>query len=410
MDGHAGHTTVPTALPVAGRQVLVVGHGRAAWRCSRRLLAAGAVVTVASPTGAWGPGARRHAAGHARHAAQSPDDRLHVVRSPAGAPAWAGLLASTWLVHLATPDRALSEEVARSCATRRLWCLPEPAAEGDDAGRPGSITLVGGGPGDPELITVAGRRALAEADVVLVDRLAPREGLTALAPAALVLDVGKSPGHHCVPQDRIEAEMLAHARAGARVVRLKGGDPYVFGRGREEVQAALDAGIVVRVVPGVSSAVAAPAAAGIPLTHRGVSHSFTVVSAHDPLGEAELGHLAGLAGAGGTVVVLMGVATLPHLAAGLARRGLDPVTPCAVVERACGPSQRTTLSTLGELVVDAGRAGVRSPAVIVVGDVVRLADGAVVAGLAGVAGAPVGTGATDAAVPGPRRESVGAGQ
>ncbi|MFF2270834.1 uroporphyrinogen-III C-methyltransferase [Agromyces sp. NPDC058136] len=242
----------------------------------------------------------------------------------------------------------------------------------------GRVTLVGGGPGAIDLLTVRAVRALAEADVVLVDRLAPHDGLAELAPQAEIVDVGKTPGHHAVPQHEIEAMLVRYAASGAHVVRLKGGDPYVLGRGGEEVLACHTAGIPVEVVPGVTSAIAVPASAGIPLTHRGVSHLFTVVSGHAPLSEEELAHLAGL---GGTIVVLMGIATLPRLAAGLARHGLPAEHPIAVVERGFSPEQRTTVGTLADIVAIAGLARVASPAVVVVGEVVRLAhDGDAAAG------------------------------
>lgn len=234
----------------------------------------------------------------------------------------------------------------------------------------GRVTLVGGGPGIDELLTVAAVRALAEADVVLYDRLAPHARLSEHAPNAELIDVGKRPGHHAIPQSEIEALIVAHAHAGAHVVRLKGGDPYVLGRGSEEVLACHRAGIPVEVVPGVTSAVAVPAAAGIPLTHRGVSHLFTVVSGHAPLTEAELTHLAGL---GGTIVVLMGVGALPSLTAGLVRAGLDAEMPVAIIERGFQAGQRTTTGTLAGIVGAAGRAHVSSPAVVVIGEVVRLA-------------------------------------
>ncbi|BDZ56164.1 hypothetical protein GCM10025870_32370 [Agromyces marinus] len=146
----------------------------------------------------------------------------------------------------------------------------------------GRVTLVGGGPGDADLLTIAAVRALATADVVLYDRLAPHEALADLAPGADLVDVGKRPGHHALPQSGIEALLVEHARAGRHAVRLKGGDPYVLGRGGEEVLACRRAGVPVAVVPGITSAIAVPAAAGIPLTHRGVSHLFTVVSGHAP--------------------------------------------------------------------------------------------------------------------------------
>jgi uroporphyrin-III C-methyltransferase len=240
----------------------------------------------------------------------------------------------------------------------------------DNAPGVGHVTLVGGGPGTPDLLTVAGAEALRRADVVLFDRLAPHGELETLAPGAVLVDVGKTPGHHPVSQTEIEALIVRHALTGARVVRLKGGDPYVFGRGSEEVIACHAAGVPVTVIPGVTSAIAVPAAAGIPLTHRGVSHLFTVVSGHAPLTDSELEHLAGL---GGTVVVLMGVGTLPSITQGLMRYGAGAGLPVAIIERGYSDTQATTIGTLGTIVFDAARAKVRSPAVLVIGEVVRLA-------------------------------------
>ncbi|WP_233437733.1 uroporphyrinogen-III C-methyltransferase [Agromyces laixinhei] len=234
----------------------------------------------------------------------------------------------------------------------------------------GLVTLVGGGPGREDLLTLAAARALARADVVLYDRLAPHERLQELAPGAELVDVGKRPGHHAVPQQEIEALMVEHAHAGRRVVRLKGGDPYVLGRGGEELLACHAAGVHVEVIPGVTSAVAVPGAAGIPLTHRGISHLFTVVSGHTPLSENELEHLSGL---GGTIVVLMGVNSLPALTAGLARHGMSAQMPVAIIERGFTADQRTTIGDLADIVTAAGRARVASPAVVVIGEVVRLA-------------------------------------
>jgi uroporphyrin-III C-methyltransferase len=234
----------------------------------------------------------------------------------------------------------------------------------------GTVTLVGGGPGDEELLTAAAIAALARADVVLFDRLAPHAHLAELAPNATFIDVGKRPGHHPIGQDGIEAEIVRHALSGANVVRLKGGDPYVFGRGSEEVLACHREGIPVKVIPGVTSAVAVPASVGIPLTHRGVSHMFTVVSGHAPLTDSEHHHLAGL---GGTIVVLMGVGTLPTLTQGLLREGLTADTPVAIIERGFSPSQRTTIADLGSIVHVAAQVEVRSPAVLVIGRVVDLA-------------------------------------
>lgn len=235
----------------------------------------------------------------------------------------------------------------------------------------GSVTLVGGGPGDERLLTVAAVEALREADVVLFDRLAPHSTLSDLAPSALLIDVGKTPGHHPIGQSDIEALLVEHALAGSRVVRLKGGDPYVFGRGAEEVAACRAAGVVVTVVPGVTSAISVPAAAGIPVTARGVTHLFTVVSGHAPLSDDEHRHLAGL---GGTVIVLMGVATLPTLTAGLIAHGATADLPVAIIERGYTATQRTTIATLATAVHVASATAVRSPAVLVIGEVVRFAD------------------------------------
>ncbi|WP_307218613.1 uroporphyrinogen-III C-methyltransferase [Microbacterium sp. SORGH_AS_0888] len=237
------------------------------------------------------------------------------------------------------------------------------------------MTLVGGGPGDPDLLTLAGAAALQEADVVLYDRLGPRDRLPSLAPAALLIDVGKTPGHHAVPQDRINDMLVHHAREGRRVVRLKGGDAFVFGRGGEEAAACHEAGIEVRVVPGVSSAIAVPAAAGIPVTHREVSRSFTVISGHVPLEEAQLSALVAL---GGTIVVLMGVNGLHGLVTGLRRHGMDDAMPLAVVERGFSPQQRTLVTTVGSASLDLARERPQSPAVIVIGEVVRVAPAAAV--------------------------------
>ncbi|TFB64116.1 uroporphyrinogen-III C-methyltransferase [Cryobacterium sp. Hz9] len=235
---------------------------------------------------------------------------------------------------------------------------------------PGQVTLVGGGPGAAELLTAAATEALRHADIVLFDRLAPNDELATLAPNATLIDVGKRAGSHPVSQTGIEQLMVDHALSGKRVVRLKGGDPYVFGRGSEEVLACHRNGIAVTVISGVTSAIAVPAAAGIPLTHRGMSHAFTVISGHAPLTENEL---EGLKLLGSTVVVLMGVGTLPTLSQGLLRHGMSPDLPVAIIERGFSATQRTTVSTLSAVLADAATAGVRSPAVLVIGEVVRLA-------------------------------------
>lgn len=234
----------------------------------------------------------------------------------------------------------------------------------------GLVTLVGAGPGDPGLLTLRGLRALEAADVIVADRLGARGVLDGLAAEGIelraeVIDVGKMPGHHAVPQDAINALLVQLAAEGKHVVRLKGGDPFIFGRGGEELSACRDAGVQVTVVSGVTSAISVPAIAGIPLTHRGLATAFTVVTAHD--------QIRSLGGARDhTVVLLMGVGTLAHAALTLARgdRGAD--CPVAIVEDGFGVDQRVTIGTLGTIAEQAAHRGVRSPAVVVIGDVVRL--------------------------------------
>ncbi|MFJ6279465.1 uroporphyrinogen-III C-methyltransferase [Arthrobacter subterraneus] len=250
-----------------------------------------------------------------------------------------------------------------ACRERRILTSSEEPAVGG-----GRVTLIGGGPGVEDLLTVRAKQALREADVVLYDRLGPYRTLAQLAPGAELIDVGKTPGHHPVSQTDIEKLMVAKAREGRHVVRLKGGDPFVFGRGGEEVNTCAAEGIPVTTVPGISSSIAVPAAAGIPVTYRGVAHAFTVISGHQPLTEQELEALAKL---GGTIVVLMGIGTLPQLTSGLRRAGLASTVPVAIVEKGYSPEQRTTVTNLGEAVTAAGLARCTSPAVVVIGEVVR---------------------------------------
>lgn len=316
------------SIELTGRTVLVAGSDAAARQAVLRYRAAGAV--VGRLTGPDAPAV----VGPLPFLIAAVDD---------GQPGWAARL-----------DRFRAAGV--------------PVAAEPAAGAAGQVTLVGGGPGTTELLTVAAVTALRDADVVFYDRLAPYQELPSLTTAELV-DVGKRPGHHKVSQAGIEELMVDAALAGKNVVRLKGGDPYVFGRGGEEVSACVRAGIAVRVVSGVTSAISVPAAAGIPVTHRDVSHLFTVVSGHAPLTEDELRHLAGL---GGTIVVLMGIGTLHHLAAGLRRAGMRPDMPMAVVERGYRPGQRTTIAELGSITTAA--AGCSNPAVLVIGEVVRVAE------------------------------------
>lgn len=238
---------------------------------------------------------------------------------------------------------------------------------------PGTVTLVGGGPGDPGLLTLAGLSALRAADVVLYDHLAPLELLGEVSPEAALVDVGKLPRGRFTPQEEINRLLVEHARAGRRVVRFKGGDPFVFGRGGEEVQACAQAGVPVRVIPGVSSAIAAPELAGIPVTHRGLSQGFTVVSAHvGPSSPSSTLNWPALAAGGTTLVVLMGVHTLPEVCATLLADGLAPDSPAAVIENAGRPGARVIRATLGTLSEVVAEAGVVSPAVTVIGPVAGL--------------------------------------
>jgi sirohydrochlorin cobaltochelatase len=238
----------------------------------------------------------------------------------------------------------------------------------------GSVAVVGGGPGPDDLITVRGKALLDAADVVVVDRLAPQGLLAGLRPDVLVVDAAKVPRGPSMAQDAINAALVTHARAGRRVVRLKGGDPYLFGRGHEEVRACTAAGVPVTVVPGVSSAFAAPALAGVPVTHRGVAHDVTVVSGHLPPGHpGSLVDWAALGRARGTLVLLMAVDTIAKIAAALVEHGRAPDTPVLAVQDAGHPGQRAVPARLDEIGAVAAREDLRPPAVFVVGPVVDLA-------------------------------------
>lgn len=393
--------TTMLGISLAGRAVVMAGGGSVTARRLERFLADGADITIISPE-------------------LSAEVRELV---DAHGLAWlprrvrAADIAGAWLVHTATGDARVDADVAAACERRRVLCvnasdgahgsarLAAEARSGDvvvgvvsDAGvdpgraarlrdavaallregtlplrrrRPtarGRVDLVGGGPGPADLITIRGRRLLAEADVVVADRLGPTDVLAELDPDVEIIDVGKRPGHHPVPQDEINALLVEHARAGKRVVRLKGGDPFVYGRGGEEVAACLAAGVPVEVVPGLTSVVSVPQAAGIPVTHRGVAASLHVVN-----GQAETSPstLAALADDTVTTVVLMGVAALPRLVDAARSAGVRADRPVAIVESGHSPQQRTTRTTLARAVEDAAAAGVRNPAVIVIGDVAR---------------------------------------
>lgn len=387
-------------VDLAGRRVLVAGGGPVAARRVQAMRVAGADVVVVAPQ-------------LCEELAELVEDR--VVRWRCGEVRESDVERS-WLVHTATGDRAVDAQVAAWAEARRVFCVnagsadagtartPATTRAGDvlvgvvstgaaDPGRSrtvrdhlaaalrtggadlrarraprrgeGRVVLVGGGPGDVELLTLRGRRALAEADVVVTDRLGPTDVLGELHPDVEVIHVGKTSGHHPVPQHEIEQILVEQAQRGRTVVRLKGGDPFVFGRGGEEVLACRAAGVPVEVVPGVSSALSVPALAGIPLTHRGVTTSFHVLSGHEGLTAAARQVLLD----GATLVVLMGVSTLPAMVAQALAAGVEPDLPVAVVEDGATPRQRVTRAALADVVARCAEVGVRAPAVIVLGRV-----------------------------------------
>jgi uroporphyrin-III C-methyltransferase/precorrin-2 dehydrogenase/sirohydrochlorin ferrochelatase len=261
--------------------------------------------------------------------------------------------------------------VAVRDAIRDLLAAGIRAVESAPDTKPGQVALVGAGPGDPELVTVRGRRLLAAADVVVVDRLAPGLLLDELGPTVELVDASKIPYGPAATQEEINRILVERALEGRFVVRLKGGDPYVFGRGGEELLACAAAGVPVTVVPGVTSAVAAPAAAGIPVTHRGIAHEFCVVSGHLPPGHPQsLVDWAVLAKLRGTLVLLMGLKNLPKIAAALLAGGRPGDTPVAVVQEGTTGAQRTVRADLATVAEVARREAVRPPAVVVFGPVV----------------------------------------
>ena len=391
--------TTMIGISLAGRQVVMVGGGDVAARRIRRFLLDGAVVRVVAP---------QLADATARLVA----DNALEWRARGVIPAD---LDDAWLVHTATGDARVDADVSAACDDRRILCvnagdgshgsarLAAETRSGDsivgvvsDAGvdpgrtrmlrdaiaerlregglplrrrRPtavGHVHLVGGGPGPVDLITVRGRRLLAEADVVVTDRLGPIGVIGELAPEVEVVDVGKRPGYHPVPQHEINEILVDRARRGLRVVRLKGGDPFVYGRGGEEVAACLAAGVPVDVVPGLTSIVSVPQAAGIPVTHRGTAAALHVVNGQDAPTDATL---AALRDPQTTTVVLMGVSALTGFAAAALDAGADADLPVAIVESGHTDSQRTTHTTLVTAASAAASAGVRNPAVMVFGHV-----------------------------------------
>lgn len=399
--------TYPSGLRLAGRKVVVVGGGQVAQRRIPALIAAGAQVLVVSPEitpaieglvgsdevtwlgrgfdeadldGAWyviaatadpEVNARVSVAAEARH--------TFCVRSDdaSTASAWTPAVGRHGEVTVAVlGDRRRHRDSRRTAAVRDriLEGLQSGELVGEPLPKTPGVVLIGGGPGDPGLMTLAGRKALMEADVVVADRLAPRELLGDLSPDVELVDVAKLPRGRSAQQEEINRIIVEAALAGKRVARFKGGDNFVFGRGYEEIIACREAGVPVTVIPGLSSPIAVPAIAGIPVTHRGVTHEFTVISGHLPPGHPEsLVAWEGIARLRGTVVLMMGVENAPAIAATLVEHGRDPETPVAVVCDGTMPTERTVLSRLSRLADDLISHRVKAPAIIVIGEVVRVA-------------------------------------
>ncbi|MFD5428755.1 uroporphyrinogen-III C-methyltransferase [Streptomyces sp. NPDC127084] len=398
-----GQPAYPVGLRLSGRRVVVIGGGQVAQRRLPALVAAGADITLISPSATASVEAMAEA-GEISWTKRRYED---------------GDLADAWYALVATGDPVANEAVSAEAERTRTWCVRSDDAEAATAWTPATgrsegvtvavltgtdprrsaavrdaiveglrdgslvapqhrsrapfVALVGGGPGDPDLITVRGRRLLAEADVVIADRLGPRDLLDELPPHVQVIDAAKIPYGRFMAQEAINNALIEHAKAGKSVVRLKGGDPFVFGRGMEEAQALAEAGIPCTVVPGISSSISVPGAAGIPVTHRGVAHEFTVVSGHvAPDDERSLVDWQSLAKLRGTLVILMGVDKIGAIAEALIAHGKSPRTPLALIQEGTTAAQRRVDATLAT-VADAVRThDVRPPAVIVIGDVVAV--------------------------------------
>jgi uroporphyrin-III C-methyltransferase/precorrin-2 dehydrogenase/sirohydrochlorin ferrochelatase len=389
-------------LRLRDRRVVVVGGGAVASRRIPALLDAGAQILLVSPQ-ATASLEDLAAAGRIRWAARkySPGD-----------------CAGAWLVCACADSPAVNQAVAAAAEAQQTWCVraddaqasgawtPASGQAGDvrigvlsgdprhsaairdavltglrsgqlsarhERGRRAGVAIIGGGPGDPGLITVRGRQLLAEADVVLTDHLAPRVLLDELRDDVEIIDASKIPYGRAMAQEHINSALISHARAGRFVARLKGGDPFVFGRGAEEVLACLRAGVPVTVVPGVTSAVAVPASAWVPVTHRGLAQDFHVVSVHVPPGDQRSTVNWELMGASsGTLVLLMAVERIGAVADELLRHGRSGDTPVSVIADGTLPTQRTINSTLERVESVVAREGIRPPAIVVVGDVVSV--------------------------------------
>ncbi|MFF7652371.1 uroporphyrinogen-III C-methyltransferase [Streptomyces sp. NPDC007983] len=393
----------PVGLRLTGRRVVVLGAGQVAQRRLPALIAAGADILLISPSATPSVEAMAEA-GEVRWERRRYQD---------------GDFEGAWYALITTDDPDANAAASAEAEARRVWCVRSDDAEAASAWTPATgrsegvtvavltgqdprrsaavrdavveglrdgtlaaprhrtrgphVALVGGGPGDPDLITVRGRRLLAEADVVVADRLGPRDLLDELPPHVEVIDAAKIPYGRFMAQEAINNALIEHAKAGKSVVRLKGGDPFVFGRGMEEAEALAEAGIPCTVVPGISSSISVPAAAGIPVTHRGVAHEFTVVSGHvAPDDPSSLVDWSALASLRGTLVLLMAVEKIGAIAAALISHGRDADTPVAVIQEGTTAAQRRVDATLATVADTVAAEGIRPPAVVVIGDVVSV--------------------------------------
>lgn len=388
-------------LRLAGKKVVVVGGGGVAQRRLPLLVASGADVHVITT--------------QATPAVEAIDGITLTLR-----PFRDGDLDGAWYVIAATDDPDVNAAIVAEAESRRVFCVRADIAVEGTAVTPatfeyeglsvgvlaggehrrsaairsaihealqqgvitadapgvvaGGVALVGGGPGDPELITVRGRRLLAHADVVVADRLAPQDLLAELSPDVEVIDAAKIPYGRAMAQDAINDVLIDRAKQGKFVVRLKGGDPFVFARGYEEVIACADAGIPVTIVPGVTSAIAVPALAGVPVTHRAMTHEFVVVSGHvAPDHPESLVNWDALAALRGTIVLLMAVERIELFAKALLEGGRPADTPVLVVQHGTTSAQRSLRSTLAEAPERIRAEGIRPPAIIVIGAVAAFA-------------------------------------
>ncbi|EPD61323.1 MULTISPECIES: uroporphyrinogen-III C-methyltransferase [Streptomyces] len=403
----AEHPAYPVGLRLTGRKVVVLGGGQVAQRRLPALIAAGADVLLVSPEVTPSVEAMADAG------------EISWQRRPYAE----GDLADAWYALIATSDDEANTAASAEAERHRVWCVRSDDADAATAWTPATgtsegvtvavltsrargrdprhtaairdavveglrdgtlvaphhrtrtpgVALVGGGPGDPDLITVRGRRLLAEADVVIADHLGPRDLLAELPANVEVIDAAKLPYGRFMAQEAINSALIEHAKQGKSVVRLKGGDPFVYGRGMEEVQALAEAGIPCTVVPGISSSISVPGAAGIPVTHRGVAHEFTVVSGHiAPDDERSLVDWPALARLTGTLVILMGVGTIGKVAETLVAHGRPADTPVAVVQEGTTAGQRRVDATLATVAEAVRTHEVKAPSVIVIGDVVAV--------------------------------------